>query len=362
MPAATANRPMGHTLLPLPYPQDIPLPPSPSETFPPPPPPQMDPKTVAELKTTVVAGGGPPLPIEEERNPFGSPSLLLRKNTFHPTILFFPQTKPRTGGAASNDDARTTCTANRGALQHFIVVSNERITNAWFTVTQNLSSCLKVYHTVSEVPDFVIGMVNCCLLQMLKSKEECLPIVILFVNKEQLIAVPRLESSSGSRQVQAVWNTIVDWNLEHKCYKENLTLHLTDSEIDHLLELYRTELTKEIARDDFRELIELSKNIYDFISVRSNRRSIVLKLMTVFSTNSSDESFQEARKKVSTLRAVNDTAERAVKLMQDFHGLITGTSGRIFLERSMEFALAAPASTKTSLGTELRFLFAKLNV
>ncbi|KAG8236264.1 hypothetical protein J437_LFUL016487 [Ladona fulva] len=36
-----------------------------------------------------------------------------------------------------------------------------------------------------------------------KSKEERLPKVILYVNKEQLIAVPRLESSSGSRQVQA---------------------------------------------------------------------------------------------------------------------------------------------------------------
>lgn len=38
---------------------------------------------------------------------------------------------------------------------------------------------------------------------------------------------------------------------------------------------------------------------------------------------SKNASFQETRKKVSTLRAVNDTAERAVKLMQDFHGLIT---------------------------------------
>ncbi|KAG8235093.1 hypothetical protein J437_LFUL014425 [Ladona fulva] len=31
---------------------------------------------------------------------------------------------------------------------------------------------------------------------------------------KQLIAVPKLESSSGSRQAQAVWNAIVDWNLE----------------------------------------------------------------------------------------------------------------------------------------------------
>lgn len=33
--------------------------------------------------------------------------------------------------------------------------------------------------------------------------------------------------------------------------------------------------------------------------------------------------FLHAKKTVSMLRAVNDTAERAVKLMQDFHGLIT---------------------------------------
>lgn len=33
--------------------------------------------------------------------------------------------------------------------------------------------------------------------------------------------------------------------------------------------------------------------------------------------------FVEAKKKVFSLKAVNDTAERAVKLMQAFHGLIT---------------------------------------
>lgn len=34
-------------------------------------------------------------------------------------------------------------------------------------------------------------------------------------------------------------------------------------------------------------------------------------------------SFRKAKNNVLSLRAVNDTAERAVKLMQDFHGLIT---------------------------------------
>ena len=31
----------------------------------------------------------------------------------------------------------------------------------------------------------------------------------------------------------------------------------------------------------------------------------------------------EAKKKIFSLKAVNDTAERAIKLMQDFHGKIT---------------------------------------
>ena len=49
-----------------------------------------------------------------------------------------------------------------------------------------------------------------------ESKEERLTIVISYGNKEQLIDVPRLESSSGSEHAQAVWNAIVDWDLENK--------------------------------------------------------------------------------------------------------------------------------------------------
>lgn len=49
-----------------------------------------------------------------------------------------------------------------------------------------------------------------------KSKEERLPMVISYNKKEQLIAVPRLESSSESEQAQAVWNALRDWDLEDK--------------------------------------------------------------------------------------------------------------------------------------------------
>ncbi|KAG8234501.1 hypothetical protein J437_LFUL014644 [Ladona fulva] len=142
----------------------------------------------------------------------------------------------------------------------------------------------------NEVPDVVTVHWDGKLLPALdapRSNEEHLPIVILYVNKEQRIAVPSLESSSGSRQAQAVWNKISlflrqaksfvyelvlksvfkvkisqvatnpsiplfkkfrdNWKSvdpdKIKCYKENLALHLTVSGIDNLLEMYRAELT-----------------------------------------------------------------------------------------------------------------------
>ncbi|GBM19519.1 hypothetical protein AVEN_107990-1 [Araneus ventricosus] len=46
-----------------------------------------------------------------------------------------------------------------------------------------------------------------------KSKEERLPIVISNGLKKQLIAVARLDNSTGKEQVQAVWKAILDWKL-----------------------------------------------------------------------------------------------------------------------------------------------------
>lgn len=51
---------------------------------------------------------------------------------------------------------------------------------------------------------------------MRSSKEERLPILISFGEKEQLLAVPKLESSSGREQAQAVSNALYDWNLDEK--------------------------------------------------------------------------------------------------------------------------------------------------
>ncbi|GBP64579.1 hypothetical protein EVAR_32737_1 [Eumeta japonica] len=175
-------------------------------------------------------------------------------------------------------------------------------------------------------------------LDVRKCKEERLPIVISYGDKEQLIAVQKLDNFSGSEQAQAVWNAVTDWNLEDKvqilCYdttasntgringacvlleqkfnrdvlifayhhhvyelvlkgvfkakisqvtnnpdiplfkkfRENwknihpkkiqsaaeILSRLKVSENEKLLEFYRTELTKKIVRDTYRELIELS--------------------------------------------------------------------------------------------------------
>ncbi|GBM04737.1 hypothetical protein AVEN_20184-1 [Araneus ventricosus] len=71
----------------------------------------------------------------------------------------------------------------------------------------------------NEVPDVVTLHWDGKLLPALsarKSKEERLPMVISYRLKEQHIAVPRLDNSTGKEQAQAVWKAILDWNLEDK--------------------------------------------------------------------------------------------------------------------------------------------------
>lgn len=70
------------------------------------------------------------------------------------------------------------------------------------------------------------------------------------------------------------------------------------------------------------------KSLSDFVSVKSRNLFSRLKIDENFlkkpiSTWEEDVAYLQAKRKVLSLRVVNDTAERAVKLMQDFHGLIT---------------------------------------
>ncbi|GBN93361.1 hypothetical protein AVEN_184186-1 [Araneus ventricosus] len=64
----------------------------------------------------------------------------------------------------------------------------------------------------NEVPDVVILHWDDKLLSALSARKsnERLPIVISYVLKKQLIAVPRLDNSTGKEQAQAVWKAILD--------------------------------------------------------------------------------------------------------------------------------------------------------
>ncbi|GBM32750.1 hypothetical protein AVEN_83722-1 [Araneus ventricosus] len=71
---------------------------------------------------------------------------------------------------------------------------------------------IKIYFQ-NEVPDVVTLQWNGKLLSASsarKSKEERLPVLISYVLKEQLMAVPRLDNCTGKEQAQAVWKTILD--------------------------------------------------------------------------------------------------------------------------------------------------------
>lgn len=53
-------------------------------------------------------------------------------------------------------------------------------------------------------------------LNVRDSKEERLPIVISYGDCEKIIAVPKLNNSTGKEQALAVHNALVDWNIEDK--------------------------------------------------------------------------------------------------------------------------------------------------
>ena len=60
-----------------------------------------------------------------------------------------------------------------------------------------------------------------------------------------------------------------------------------------------------------------SKNLFSRLNID---RSFLQESVSSWEQNAT---FVEAKKKGFSLKAVNDTTERAVKLMQDFHGKIT---------------------------------------
>lgn len=52
-------------------------------------------------------------------------------------------------------------------------------------------------------------------LNVRDTKEERLPIIVSFGDREQLIGVPKLQNSSGEEQANAVWTALTHWGLEN---------------------------------------------------------------------------------------------------------------------------------------------------
>jgi hypothetical protein len=84
-------------------------------------------------------------------------------------------------------------------------------------------------------------------LDVRSSKEERLPILISFGDREQLLAVPNLDSSSDKDQAKDVLNALHDWNLN-----DNVQIMCYDTTASNT-----GYLNAPFVRDDYRELIEL---------------------------------------------------------------------------------------------------------
>nr|XP_021191777.2 uncharacterized protein LOC110377279 [Helicoverpa armigera]XP_049697325.1 uncharacterized protein LOC110377279 [Helicoverpa armigera] len=120
--------------------------------------------------------------------------------------------------------------------------------------------------------------------------------------------------------------------------EETVMLSLFDEEVDTKT---KTKMINNLNRDESSDSSkryvpskeEITQNLFDmtlddFLTQRSKRFLSRLQIDDSFlredvSSWGDSPAFLEARRRLSRLKVVNDTAERAVKLMQDFNGLIT---------------------------------------
>ncbi|GBN47962.1 hypothetical protein AVEN_62951-1 [Araneus ventricosus] len=135
-------------------------------------------------------------------------------------------------------------------------------------------------------------------------KSERLPIIVTYKDEEKLLGVPKLENSLGKEQAMSVWNVLKGWGLGDKA--QILCSDTTSSNMGHINE----------------------KAIEDFISQKSLNLLKKLNIDISFLNISPDlwdrdDSHLKSQEIFQNLRVVNDTAEREVKLMQDFNGLLT---------------------------------------
>ncbi|XP_059047729.1 uncharacterized protein LOC131843142 [Achroia grisella] len=137
--------------------------------------------------------------------------------------------------------------------------------------------------------------------------------------------------------------------------EEIAVLSLFDDEVD---EQTKTNIVANLQRDSLYDSVKryipskedmsdylYGKSLNDFVSVKSTNLFVRLNMDTDFlkktvSAWDEDVTYLQAKTRVLSLRAVNDTAKRAVKLMQDFHGLVTAKEyQKQFLLRTRVFCV-----------------------
>ncbi|GBM08873.1 hypothetical protein AVEN_57425-1 [Araneus ventricosus] len=163
-------------------------------------------------------------------------------------------------------------------------------------------------------PSFVCVHRDGTALNVRDLKGERLPIIVTYKDEEKLLGVSKLENSSGKEQAMAVWNVLKDWGLEDKA--QILYFDTTSSNTGRIngaitfLELY------------------VEKAVEEFISQKSLNLLKKLNIDISFLNICPDlwdrgDSYLKSQEIFQNFRVVNDTAERGVKLMQDFNGLLT---------------------------------------
>ncbi|XP_025831548.1 uncharacterized protein LOC112904792 [Agrilus planipennis] len=120
--------------------------------------------------------------------------------------------------------------------------------------------------------------------------------------------------------------------------EETVILSIFDDEVDDQTKIkmianFHRDRSSDFGKRFIPSKEELSQNLIDmtlddFVSVKSKQFLPRLQIDDSFlqedvSTWKQNSAFLEAKRRISRLRVVNDTAERAVKLMQDFNGHIT---------------------------------------
>ncbi|KAK2577914.1 hypothetical protein KPH14_011859 [Odynerus spinipes] len=120
--------------------------------------------------------------------------------------------------------------------------------------------------------------------------------------------------------------------------EETVILSFFDNEVDNQTKMKMIANLKRDKISDFGKRYipskeEMSQTLFDktldhFVSEKSKQFLRRLQIDDSFlqedvSSWDDNAAFLEAKKRISCLKVVNDTAERAVKLMQDFHGLLT---------------------------------------